>query len=73
MEGKEIAVWVYSNLDKVELLFNGKSLGTKDVKKDSHVAWNVKYAAGTLEARGYKADKVVMTTKRETTGPAANW
>jgi beta-galactosidase len=71
MEGKEIAVWVYSNLDKVELVFNGQSLGTKDVKKDSHVAWTVKYAAGTLEARGYKADKVVMTTKRETTGPAA--
>jgi beta-galactosidase len=71
MEGKEIAVWVYSNLDKVELLFNGQSLGTKDVKKDSHVAWVVKYAPGTLEARGYKADKVVMTTKRETTGPAA--
>src|SRR5580698_1455831 len=71
MEGKEIAVWVHSNLDKVELLFNGESLGTKDVKKDSHVAWVVKYAPGTLEARGYKADKVVMTTKRETTGSAA--
>jgi beta-galactosidase len=71
MEGKEIAVWVYSNLDRVELLFNGESLGTKDVKKDSHVAWIVKYASGTLEARGYKADKVVLTTKRETTGPAA--
>ncbi len=71
MEGKEIAVWVYSNLDKVELLFNGENLGTKDVKKDSHVAWNVRYASGTLEARGYKGDKVVMTTKRETTGSAA--
>jgi beta-galactosidase len=71
MEDKEIAVWVYSNLDKVELVFNGQSLGTKDVKKDSHVAWVVKYAPGTLEARGYKADKVVMTTKRETTGSAA--
>ena len=46
LEGKEIAVWVYSNLDKVELFLNGQSLGTKDVKKDSHVAWNVKYAPG---------------------------
>ncbi len=36
MEGKEIAVWVYSNLDKVELFCNGKSLGAKDMKKDSH-------------------------------------
>ena len=41
MEGKEIAVWVYSNLDSVELFLNGKSLGAKDVKKDSHVAWVV--------------------------------
>ncbi|HEV2324216.1 MAG TPA: beta-galactosidase GalA [Terracidiphilus sp.] len=71
MEGKEIAVWVYSNLDKVELLLNGTSLGTQEVKKNLHPAWTVKYAQGTLEARGYKGDKVVMTAKRETTGPAA--
>jgi beta-galactosidase len=71
MEGKEIAVWVYSNLDQVELLVNGKSLGGKDVKKDSHVAWNVTYAPGNIEARGYKDGRVVMTEKRETTGPAA--
>jgi beta-galactosidase len=71
MEGKEIAVWVYSNLDRVELLLNGKSLGAKDVKKDSHVAWNVSYAPGAIEARGYKDGKLAMTDKRETTGSAA--
>jgi beta-galactosidase len=71
MEGKEIAVWVYSNLDRVELLHNGQSLGAKDVKKDSHVAWVVKYAPGFLEARGSKDGKQVMTTRRDTTGPAA--
>lgn len=71
MEGKEIAVWVHSNLDKVELFFNGQSLGAKDLKKDSHLAWVVKYASGTIEARGYKDGKVVMTDKRETTGSAA--
>jgi beta-galactosidase len=71
LEGKEIAVWVYSNLEKVELLFNGKSLGKKEIKKDSHVAWIVKYAPGAIEARGYKNDKVLLTAKRETTGPAA--
>ncbi len=71
MEGKQIAVWVYSNLDKVELLLNGTSLGTQDVKKNLHPAWTVNYAPGTLEARGYKGGKVVMTTRRETTGPAA--
>jgi beta-galactosidase len=71
MEDKEIAVWVYSNLDKVELLLNGQSLGTKEMKKDSHLAWNVKYASGMIEARGFKGDKQVMSAKRETTGPAA--
>jgi beta-galactosidase len=55
----------------VELFHNGQSLGAKNMKKDSHLAWNVKYAPGTIEARGYKGDKVVMTAKRETTGPAA--
>jgi beta-galactosidase len=71
MEGKEIAVWAHSNLDKVELFLNGKSLGAKNVEKNSHVAWNVSYTPGVIEARGYKAGKLVMTAKRETTGPAA--
>ena len=71
MEGKEIAVWVYSNLEKVELLFNGESLGTKEMNKDSHLAWVVKYAPGAIEARGYTGGKPVLTAKRETTGAAA--
>lgn len=70
-EGKEIAVWAYSNLDRVELFANGKSLGAKDVKKDSHVAWVVRYAPGSIEARGWKNGKQMMTTRRDTTGPAA--
>ena len=70
-EGKTIAVWVFSNLDKVELLVNGKSQGDKEVSKDSHVAWVVPYAPGVIEARGFKAGKQVMSTRRETTGTAA--
>ena len=70
-EGKEIAVWVHTNLDRVELFVNGRSLGAQEVKKNQHLAWNVAYAAGAIEARGYKADKLVMTTRRETTGAAA--
>jgi beta-galactosidase len=70
-EGKEIAVWVYSNLDRVELFHNGRSLGAREVKRDSHAAWIVKYAPGTIEARGWKAGKQVATTRRDTTGPSA--
>ena len=69
-EGQEIAVWVHSNLDRVELFHNGQSLGAKDMQKDQHLAWNVKYAPGSIEARGYKDGKQVLTAKRETTGPA---
>jgi beta-galactosidase len=71
LEGQEIAVWVHSNMDRVELLHNGQSLGAKDMPKDQHLAWNVKYAPGTIEVRGYKGGKQVMTARRETTGPAA--
>ena len=71
LEGKQIAVWVHSNLDRVELLLNGQSLGVKDVAKDAHLAWNVAYAPGTLEARGFQGGKLVLTAKRETTGAPA--
>jgi beta-galactosidase len=71
LEGQEIAVWIHSNLDSVELFHNGQSLGAKDVTKDQHLAWSVKYAPGSIEARGYKDGRQVITAKRETTGPAA--
>lgn len=71
LEGREIAVWVHSNLDRVELFQDGRSLGAQAVEKDRHLAWVVKYAPGTLEARGYKAGTQVMSVRRETTGPAA--
>ena len=70
-EGDEIPVWVYSNLDEVELFVNGKSLGSQKVPHLGHVEWKVRYEPGTIEARGSKDGKVVLTDKRETTGPAA--
>jgi beta-galactosidase len=69
-EGEEIPVWVYSNLDEVELLVNGVSAGVKKVPHLSHVEWKVKYEPGAIEARGSKDGKVVLTEKRETTGAA---
>ena len=71
LEGQEIVVWVHSNMDRVELFHNGQSLGAKDLPKDQHLAWNVTYAPGTIEARGYKGGQQVMTAKRETTGAPA--
>jgi beta-galactosidase len=67
-EGEEILVWCHTNLDSVELFLNGTSLGAKHVVKNSHLEWKVKYAAGVIEARGYKNAKLALTTQRETTG-----
>jgi beta-galactosidase len=67
-EGVTIPVWVYSNVDEVELLVNGKSQGRQQVPRLGHVEWKVKYEPGTIEARAFKGGKVVLTEKRETTG-----
>jgi beta-galactosidase len=69
-EGDEIPIWVFSNLDEVELFVNGKSHGSQKVPRLGHVEWKVNYQAGAIEARGRKDGKVVMVEKRETTGPA---
>jgi beta-galactosidase len=71
-EGREIPVWVYSNLEEVELFVNGKSLGKQPVPHLGHVEWKARYEPGAIEARGYKAGKVVLTEKRETTGAPAS-
>jgi beta-galactosidase len=67
-EGTDIPVWVYSNLDEVELLVNGTSVGTQKVPHLSHLEWKVRYEPGVIEARGSKGGKVVLIEKRETTG-----
>ena len=68
---KEIDVWVNSNADNVELFLNGKSLGKKDMPRNGHLQWNVKFEPGKLEAIAYKRGKK-LTSKIETTGTAVN-
>jgi beta-galactosidase len=67
-EGVEIAVWVYSNLDEVELLVNGTSAGVQMVPHLGHLEWKIRYEPGVIEARGSKNGKVILIEKRETTG-----
>ncbi len=69
-EGDEIPVWVHSNLDEVELLLNGKSLGRQKVPHLGHVEWKVRYEPGKITAHGWKDGKLLRTEERETTGPA---
>jgi beta-galactosidase len=69
-EGQQVEVWAYTNMDEVELVQDGKSLGRQKADKDSHLVWNTTYRPGRLVAYGYKNGKRVITERVETTGPA---
>jgi beta-galactosidase len=66
-EGQEIDVRCFSNCEEIELLHNGKSLGRKPMVRTSHVAWNVLYEPGVLEAHGYTGGKAIAHARVETT------
>ncbi len=55
--GDDIDVFTYSNLEDIELFFNGTSLGRQHIDLLNgdilHGHWNVKYKKGTLTARAY--------------------
>ena len=71
-EGQPIEVWCYSNLEEVELLLNGKSLGRKTIEEFGYATWQVPYVPGRLEARGYRQGRQIASAVRETAGaPAA--
>ena len=70
-EGQEILVEAFSNCKQVELFLNGASLGKQTMKPNSKLSWQVKYAPGTLSAKGFDdAGNVIAETKVETTGDA---
>lgn len=70
-EGQEIDVWCHSNCERVELSLNGRSLGAKDMPRNGHLEWKVKYAPGVLLAKGFKNGKVIAEEKVQTTGAPA--
>ncbi len=72
-QGETIDVWVYSNCSQVELLLNGKSLGTKSKQGDElHLMWRVPFEAGTLTAIGCDANGAeTMRSEVKTAGEPA--
>ena len=74
--GQECNLVVFTNADEVELVQNGKSLGTKQNNKSNpkvrnRIAWNgVKFKSGKIEAIAKNNGKVVARHKLETTGKA---
>ncbi len=67
-EGSNVDVWCYSNLEEIELLVNGKSVGKQPMRRNGHVQWSIPYRPGKIEARGFRQGKVVLRSIRETTG-----
>jgi len=72
-DGQHVDMWVFSNTASVELFVNGKSQGKQKMPSLGHVSWNVSYAAGSVECRGYDAAGAQVATQTlQTTGsPAA--
>lgn len=65
-EGQPIEVWVHGNTAEVELLLDGRSLGRKAMPRNRHLAWQVPYAPGRIEARGIDRGRVVARDERRT-------
>ena len=76
VDGQQLQLITYTNADEVELLLNGRSLGTKkndiaNAKMRNQIRWDdVPYQRGTLEAVARTAGKVVARHRIETTGEA---
>ncbi|MFA5329808.1 MAG: beta-galactosidase GalA [Prolixibacteraceae bacterium] len=66
-EGDSIKIHCYTNCDEVELFLNGKSQGKKKAEPFKKIIWPVIYKPGKLEARGYKAGKLMTKDIVETT------
>ena len=70
-EGQPIPVWAHGNCEEIELLLNGKSLGRKAMPRNGHLEWQVPYAPGKLEARGYNGGRLAAQDTRVTAGAPA--
>jgi beta-galactosidase len=72
-EGVKIPVVVYTNGDAAELFLNGKSLGKKQMHKDTlQIVWQAPYQPGTLLAVAYKDGKEIARKSTVTAGEAAS-
>lgn len=76
-KGEKLNLVTYTNADEVELLVNGRSIGTQknitsgNSRKRNAVTWAaVPYEDGTVTAIARKGGKEVARHRLETTGPA---
>lgn len=67
-EGEEVNVRICGNCDSVELILNGKSLGERELDKNGHIDWAVKYEKGELKAIGKNNGKEVASQVARSSG-----
>lgn len=65
--GQKMKLVGYTNCEEVELLVNGKSVGTQKAVPYNRLEWEVVYKPGKVEARGYKRGKMITNKIIETT------
>ncbi len=66
-EGTLIPVWVYTNGDEAELLFNGESLGRKkngSKWNEMQIEWLVPWQEGTITAIAYRDGEVIAKAEQ---------
>jgi len=73
--GQKLSLYTYTNAEEVELLLNGRSIGTKqnpkDAKHRNQIRWDgIEYQPGYLEAVARTGGKVVARHRIETTKEA---
>lgn len=74
--GEPLDLTIYTNCDEVELIVNGKSLGTKpndraNPKVRNQIRWDkFNYEPGYIEAIARTAGKIAARHRAETAGPA---
>jgi len=70
-EGQNIRVIAFSNAKQVEVFLNGTSYGLQTMPQDGHLEWQIPFAPGKLEAKGFAGGKLVATDSVETVDAAA--
>lgn len=67
-EGKPLKVMIATNLDRVQLRLNGKVVGDGVADPYDMITFEVPYAPGKLEARGWRNGRLLASTHVQTTG-----
>jgi beta-galactosidase len=67
-----LKVYVYSNCEEAELFLNNRSLGKKEIDRDSSFAvWDVSYRPGELKSAGYNKKRNVASDRIRTASATA--